>query len=147
MAHTSLSAAKDAKNDEFYSEVHTTEVVCFWLLKPSTHCLMRRAAGTYSPQGKPHTNPYCQKIQSKARQREKKARQTSQTNPTHEQALTSKPLAKDQLSPTTHTYFEWKMYDEHKGSSPVIAIDTSNMDAGLQTAVNLVKQQIETASR
>ena len=33
-------------------------------------CLMRRAAGTYSPQGKPHTNPYCQKIQSKARQRE-----------------------------------------------------------------------------
>ena len=25
---------------------------------------------------------------------------------THEQALTSKPLAKDQLSPTTHTYFE-----------------------------------------
>ena len=34
------------------------------------------------------------------------SRQMSQANPTHEQTLTSKPLAKDQLSPTTHTYFE-----------------------------------------
>lgn len=32
-----------------------------------------------------------------------------------------------------------KMYDEHKGSSPVIAIDTSNMDAGLQTAVKYTR--------
>jgi hypothetical protein len=30
----------------------------------------------------------------------------NQANPTHEQTLTSKPLAKDQLSLTTHTYFE-----------------------------------------
>lgn len=40
-----------------------------------------------------------------------------------------------------------KMYDEHEHNSPVIAIDTSNMYVGLQTAVNLVKQQIEVASR
>ena len=30
----------------------------------------------------------------------------SQAIPPHEHALTSKPLAKDQLSPTTRTYFE-----------------------------------------
>ena len=87
-------------------EVHTTEVVCFWLLRPSAHSFICRAAGAYSPRGKSHTNPCCRRIQSKERQRDKKARQMSQAIPPHEHALTSKPLAKDQLSPTTRTYFE-----------------------------------------
>ena len=107
----SMSKEKDAIDIDMsltrnWSEVHTTEVVCFWLLKPSAHCLMCRDAGAYSPRGKFHTIPCCQRIQSKERQRDKKARHMSRAIPPHEQALTSKPLAKDQLSPTTHTYFE-----------------------------------------
>ena len=51
-------------------EVHTTEVVCFWLLRPSAHFFMCRDAGAYSPRGKFHTNPCCRRIQSKERQRE-----------------------------------------------------------------------------
>ena len=59
-------------------EVHTTEVVCFWLLKPSAHSFICRVAGAYSPRGKSHTVPCWQRIQSKERQRGKKARQMSQ---------------------------------------------------------------------
>ena len=93
------------------SEVHTTEVVCFWLLRPSAHCLMCRDAGTYSPQGKFHTIPCCQRIQSKERQRERKARQMSRANrpraSPYEQATRQRSIKSD----NTHL-----LRAEHRGT-------------------------------
>ena len=95
----------------YLCEVHTTEVVCFWLLRPFAHSFVCRVAGTYSPRGKFHTDPCCRRIQSKERQRDKKARQMSRAirprASSYEQATRQRSIKSD----NTHL-----LRAEHRGT-------------------------------
>ena len=112
----SMSKEKDAIDIDMsltrnWSEVHTTEVVCFWLLRPSAHCLMCRAAGAYSPRGKSHTIPCCRRIQSKERQRDKKARQMSRAN--HPRASPYEQATRQRSIKSDNTHL---LRAEHRGT-------------------------------